>query len=72
MIAAMDSDDEMMVQLFTEEQNAEDVRRQQHPLILTSMLRVRRPFFVVPRCGRLKAKQHEEHQPASSSRHNAA
>ncbi|KAK1602355.1 hypothetical protein QYE76_037440 [Lolium multiflorum] len=47
--AAMDSDDEMMVQLFTEEQNSEAVRRQQQQLILTSMLRVRQPLFLVPR-----------------------
>ncbi|KAK1653322.1 hypothetical protein QYE76_071127 [Lolium multiflorum] len=50
-IAATDSDDEMMVQLFTEEQNAQVVRRQQQQLILTNMLRVRQPFFVVPRRG---------------------
>jgi hypothetical protein len=46
----MDSDDEMMVQLFTEEQSDEAVRQQQQQLILTSMLRVRQPFFAVPRC----------------------
>ncbi|XP_051229440.1 uncharacterized protein [Lolium perenne] len=38
----------MMVQLFTEEQNAQAVRRQQQQLILTNMLLVRQPFFVVP------------------------
>nr|XP_051212291.1 uncharacterized protein LOC127329927 [Lolium perenne] len=43
----MNSDGEMMVQLFT----AEAVRRQQQQLIVTSMLRVRQPFFVVPRRG---------------------
>ncbi|KAK1620172.1 hypothetical protein QYE76_025689 [Lolium multiflorum] len=42
----MDIDGEMMVQLFTEEQNAHAVRRQQQQLILTNM-----PFFVVPRRG---------------------
>nr|XP_051201726.1 uncharacterized protein LOC127315263 [Lolium perenne] len=47
----MDNDDEMMVQLFTKEHNVEAIRRQHQQLILTSMLRVRRPFFVVPRCG---------------------
>ncbi|XP_071685171.1 uncharacterized protein [Lolium perenne] len=47
----MDNDDEMMVQLFTKEQNAQAVRRQQQQLILTTMLRVRQPFFVVPRRG---------------------
>ncbi|XP_051210928.1 uncharacterized protein [Lolium perenne] len=47
----MDSDDEMMVQLFTEDQDAQTVRRQQQQLILTNMLRVRQPFFVVPRRG---------------------
>jgi hypothetical protein len=47
----MDIDDEKMVQLFTEEQNAQDVRRQQQQLILTTMLRIRQPFFVVPRRG---------------------
>ncbi|KAK1679265.1 hypothetical protein QYE76_040113 [Lolium multiflorum] len=47
----MDSDDEMMVQLFTEERNDEAVQRQQQQLILTSMLRVRQPFFVVHRRG---------------------
>jgi hypothetical protein len=39
-IAAMDSDDKIMVSLFTEEQSAEIVRRQQQQLILTSLLRV--------------------------------
>ncbi|XP_071681603.1 uncharacterized protein [Lolium perenne] len=47
----MDSDDEMMVQLFTEEQNAQAVRRQQQQLILTNMLRVLQPLFVMPRRG---------------------
>jgi hypothetical protein len=47
----MDNYDEMMVQLFMEEQNAEVVRRQHQQLIMTSMLRVRRPFFIVPRHG---------------------
>ncbi|XP_071677155.1 uncharacterized protein [Lolium perenne] len=47
----MDSDNEMTVQLFTEEQNADAVQRQQQQLILTNMLRVRQPFFVVPRRG---------------------
>ncbi|XP_071680226.1 uncharacterized protein [Lolium perenne] len=62
----MDSDDEMMVQLFTEEQSAQDVRRQQHQLILTNMLRVRQPFFAVPRHGgskpgkRRNINQHRE------------
>ncbi|XP_071676893.1 uncharacterized protein [Lolium perenne] len=40
-----------MVQLFTEEQNAQAVRRQQQQLILTNMLLVRQPFFAVPRRG---------------------
>jgi hypothetical protein len=47
----MDSDDEMMMQLFTEEQNATVVRRQHHQLILMSFLRVRQPLFGVPRRG---------------------
>jgi hypothetical protein len=46
----MDIDDEMMVQLFTEEQNAEAVRWQQK-LIMTSLLRVRQPLFGLPRHG---------------------
>ncbi|XP_071678465.1 uncharacterized protein [Lolium perenne] len=40
-----------MVQLFTEKQNVQAVRRQQQQLILTNMLRVRQPFFVVPQRG---------------------
>ncbi|XP_051201476.1 uncharacterized protein [Lolium perenne] len=47
----IDSADEMMVQLFTKELNAQAVLRQQQQLILTNMLRVRQPFFVVPRRG---------------------
>nr|XP_051190903.1 uncharacterized protein LOC127304246 [Lolium perenne] len=47
----MDSDNEMMVQLFTEEQNAAAVRRQQQQLIPTSFLCIRQPLFGVPRRG---------------------
>ncbi|KAK1669836.1 hypothetical protein QYE76_057995 [Lolium multiflorum] len=47
----MDIDDKMMVQLFTEEHKSQAVRRQQQKLILTNILRVRQPFFVVPRRG---------------------
>ncbi|KAK1631217.1 hypothetical protein QYE76_005532 [Lolium multiflorum] len=45
-IAARDNNDETMVQLFTEEQNAEVQQ-----LILTSLPRVRHPLFAMPRRG---------------------
>jgi hypothetical protein len=48
----MDIDEEMLVQLFMQEENTTAVRRQQqNHLILTSPLRVRQPFLVVPRRG---------------------
>jgi hypothetical protein len=47
----MENGDEMMVPLFTEEQNAAAVRQQQQQLILTSFLRVHQPLFCVPRRG---------------------
>jgi hypothetical protein len=47
----MDNDDEMMVQLFTEEQNVEAIRRQNQQLILTSLLLIHQPLFGVPRRG---------------------
>ncbi|KAK1596770.1 hypothetical protein QYE76_000124 [Lolium multiflorum] len=65
----MDIDDETMVQLFTEEQNAQAVRRQQHQLILASMLHVRQPFFVVPRRGGSKPSKRRNinrHRQASA------
>ena len=46
----MDNDDEMLVQLFMEEESIDAVRRQQQ-LILTSFLRVSQPFMAVYRCG---------------------
>ncbi|XP_051190436.1 uncharacterized protein [Lolium perenne] len=65
----MDSDDEMMMQLFTEEQNAQAVRRQHQQLILTNMLRVCQPFFVVPRRGGskpVKRRNINRHREASA------
>jgi hypothetical protein len=49
----MDNYDEMLVQLFMEEESIAVVRRQQQ-LILTSFLRVSQPFMAVYRRGGLR------------------
>jgi hypothetical protein len=47
----MDSDGEMMVQLFMREEANGTSERQQQLLMLTNLLRLRQHVLVVPRCG---------------------
>ena len=45
----MDSDDEMLAQLFMEEENTAAVRRHQQQLMLASLLRLRQPIVALAR-----------------------
>jgi hypothetical protein len=67
----MNSDDEMLAQLFMEEENTAAVWRHQQQLMLASLLRLRQPIVALaaPRrgCSRVvKMKNKERHHQASA------